>query len=169
MSLFKIFHSAGAANEQHNELVQCLEGIICTVFEKSGVQKCIRFPSDDTAVAFAGNIEEPELYLTLEWQKYNKQKYLYASLDNEYSWGEWDFADRNDFCQNLAEHISQRVNSKIKTVTEKTKHESIRITVYKMDKSGEWQLISEDYSDHKLIRPFVTENRIEETIKDYHI
>ena len=139
------------------------------VFEKSGVQKCIRFPSDDTAVAFSGNIENPELYLTLDRQKYNKQKYIYASLDDEYSWHEWDFADRNDFCTSIAEHISERVNSEIKTVTEKVKNKNIRITVYKMNDSGDWQLISEDFSDHKLIRPFIVKEGTEEVIKEYRL
>ncbi len=169
MAFIKMFHSTRVTDEQHQEIIQCLEDIIRMVFEKSCVQKCVRFPSDDTAVAFSGNLDRPELYLTLELQKYNKQKFIYASLDDEYSWQEWDFKSRLDFCQNISDFISQRVNSKIKIVTERIKHKSIKITVYKMDTNGNWQLLSEDFENHTIVKPFITKSGTEETIKAYQI
>ncbi|MBQ7725805.1 MAG: hypothetical protein IJT66_01535, partial [Clostridia bacterium] len=156
-------------DEQHQERIQCLESIVCMVFKKSGVQQCVRFPSDDTAVAFAGNLEEPELYLELDWQKANQQTFLIASLDDEVSWQEQDFESRKDFCQNITDFISQRVNATIKTVTESIKHKSMKITVYKMDNNGDWQLLSEDFVNYRLVRPFITKNGTEEIVKTYRI
>ena len=169
-SFLKAFHSTGETDEQHKEIVQCLEKIVCDVFGRTGVSKCVRLPSDDTSIAFSGSREEPELHLTLEWQRYDRRKYIiYASLDDECSWFEWNFADRSDFCESIADHIAERVDSTIRTVTEKVKHKSIRTTVYKMTESGEWQLISDDFADQRQIRHFITEDSIEETVKEYRI
>ena len=169
MAFFKVFHATKATEEQHRELVQCLENIISTVFEKTGVPTCIRLPQNDTAVAFAGDIRQPKLWLELESVKYNKQHYIRASLDDLVAWNEWEHADRNAFLQNIAEYIAPRVNATIKTVIERIKHKSIRETVYKKDEDGRWVLLEDECEDHILIRPFLSESRTEETIEVYQI
>ena len=70
-----------------------------------------------------------ELMLQISTQKYERKKYLYASLDDEVSWHEWDFGSIYEFENNIIEYIANRVNRTIKTVTEVSR-ECFRMASY---------------------------------------
>ena len=74
-----------------------------------------------------------ELMLEICTQKCDGKKYLYASLDDEVSWQEWDFDSLDEFENNIIEYIVNRVNRTIKTVIKKVKHKSYQETIYYLD------------------------------------
>ena len=83
--------------------------------QKCGIDNFI--DNDDSTVAFSGTKSNMELLLEIITQKYDGQNYLYASVDDEVSWHEWDFDNIDEFIRNISEYISNRVNRTIKTVT----------------------------------------------------
>lgn len=95
--------------------------------------------------------------------------YLYADVDDEISWQEWDFENREDFENAVAEYIASLVNRTIKTVTEKKKHKYIKTSRYYLDDDNEWVLIDEDIMNHWLIRLFIKKDSVSEELKAYKI
>lgn len=111
-------------------------------------------------------------YGTHAWNLYSKiwrQELSYASLDDEVSWLEWDFGNINEFETNIIDHIANRVNRTIKTVTEVSK-ECFRMASYYLNDDGAWVCFEEDYSDKKWLCAIVSHlTESEETIKTYRL
>ena len=169
MSLFKFFHTTKTYDEDIQREKDCIARIKQAVSNKCGIDNFIDY--DDYTVAFAGSKDNMELMLEICTQKYDGKKYLYASVDDEVSWQEWDFNNLDEFENNIIEHIANRVNRTIKTVIKKAKHESYQETVYYLDReTNEWVLIEDDQTDDKLVC-FIAANKTEttETIKTYKL
>lgn len=162
MAFLKFYHSTPAGNTELPRLEKTLENIKARI----GWANCIAV--DAHSAAFSGSIDAPELLLELFVQKYDGKKYLYASLDNEVSWQEWDFSSQSDFESAICEHLIPRINRTIKTVTEYKKHQSLTISTYFLD-HGKWVLLESDFSDAPQIRPFITKNEIMESVKCYQL
>ncbi|MBP3692020.1 MAG: hypothetical protein J6I80_02110, partial [Clostridia bacterium] len=123
MSLFKFFHATKTYEEDIQREKECVLRIKNAISQKSGIDKFIDY--DEFAVAFAGSKDNMELFLEICTQKYDGKKYLYASVDDEVSWHEWDFDNLDEFENNIVDYIANRVNRTIKTVTE-VKNKSFR-------------------------------------------
>ena len=169
MGFLKFFHTTNTKAEDIKIEKECILKIKNSVSEKSGIDKFIDY--DDFTVAFAGSKDNMELMLEISTQKYDGKKYLYASVDDEISWQEWDFQNRDEFENNIIEYISNRVGRTIKTVIQKEKNKSYRETVYYLDETAnEWILIEDEKTEDKLACLFVskkTENI--QTIKTYKL
>ena len=72
----------------------------------------------DNAIAFSGTSKQPKLLLEISTQKSGGQKYLYASVDDEASWQEWDYDSYDEFSADIARYINARIGRTVKTVTE---------------------------------------------------
>jgi len=169
MSLFKFFHTTKTYDEDIQREKDCIARIKQAVSNKCGIDNFIDY--DDYTVAFAGSKDNMELMLEICTQKYDGKKYLYASVDDEVSWQEWDFNNLDEFENNIIEHIANRVNRTIKTVIKKEKDDSYQETVYYLDReTNEWVLIEDDQTDDKLVC-FIAANKTEttETIKTYKL
>ena len=169
MSLFKFFHATKTLEEDIQREKDCVARIKQAVSQKCGIDNFIDY--DDFTVAFAGSKDNMELMLEICTQKYDGKKYLYASVDDEVSWQEWDFDNLDEFENNIVEHIANRVNRTIKTVIQKVKHKSYQETVYYLDKeTNEWVLMEDDRTEDKLVC-FIAANKTEttETIKTYKL
>lgn len=169
MSLFKFFHTTKTYDEDIQREKDCIARIKQAVSNKCGIDNFIDY--DDYTVAFAGSKDNMELMLEICTQKYDGKKYLYASVDDEVSWQEWNFNNLDEFENNIIKHIANRVNRTIKTVIKKVKHENYQETVYYLDReTNEWVLIEDDQTDDKLVC-FIAANKTEttETIKTYKL
>ena len=167
MSLFKFFHATKTYEEDIQREKDCITRIKHAVSQKCGIDNFIDY--DDFTVAFAGSKDNMELMLEISTQKCDGKKYLYASLDDEVSWQEWDFDNLDEFENNIIDHIANRVNRTIKTVTE-VKNKSFRIASYYLDENGEWICFEDHSSDSKWFC-FITSHLTEssETIKTYKL
>ncbi|MBQ6707301.1 MAG: hypothetical protein IJN07_07375 [Clostridia bacterium] len=169
MALFKFFHATKTLEEDIQREKDCILRIKNAVSQKCGIDNCIDY--DDFTVAFAGSKDNMELLLEICTQKYDGKKYLYASVDDEASWQEWDFDNVTEFENNIINHISNRVNRTIKTVIQKEKHKRYQVSIYYLDETtGEWVLSEEDETDNGLVC-FIAANKTEtvETIKTYKL
>lgn len=167
MGLFKIFHTTKTLEVDIQREKDCVARIKQAVSKKCGIDNFIVY--DDFTVAFAGSKNNMELLLEIRTQKCDGKKYLYASLDDEVSWQEWDFDDLDEFENNIIDHIANRVNRTIKTVTEVNK-KNFRIASYYLDENGEWVCFEDHSSDSKwfcFITAHLTESS--ETIKTYKL
>ena len=167
MALFKFFHTTKTFEEDKQREKDCILRIKQAISKKSGIENFIDY--DDFTVAFAGSKDNMELMLEISTQKCDGKKYLYASLDDEVSWQEWDFDNLDEFENNIIDHIANRVNRTIKTVTE-VKNKSFRIASYYLDENGEWICFEDHSSDSKWFC-FITSHLTEssETIKTYKL
>ena len=169
MGLFKFFHATKTLEEDIQREKDCIARIKQAVSQKCGIDKFVDY--DDFTVAFAGSKDNMELLLEICTQKYDGKKYLYASLDDEVSWQEWDFDNLDEFENNIIEHIANRVNRTVKTVIKKVKHKSYQETVYYLDnETNEWVLMEDDQTEDKFVC-FIAANKTEteETIKTYKL
>lgn len=169
MCLFKFFHTTKTFEEDIQREKYCIARIKKAVCQKCNTDKFIDY--DDFTVGFAGSKECLELMLEICTQKYEGKNYLYASVDDEVSWQEWDFCDINEFENAIIKYISNRVNRTIKTVIKKEKHKSYAEYVYYLEEdTNEWILIESDETEDKLTC-FVAANKTEqtETVKTYKI
>lgn len=169
MSLFKFFHTTKMLEEDIQREKDCILRIKNAVSQKCGIDNFIDY--DDFTVAFAGSKDNMELLLEICTQKCEGKKYLFASVDDEVSWQEWDFDNLNEFENNIIEYIANRVNRTIKTVIKKVKHKSYQETVYYLDKeTNEWVLMEDDQTEDKFVC-FIAANKSEttETIKTYKL
>ncbi len=167
MGLFKIFCATKTSGEDKQKETDCITRIKLAVSQKCGIDHFIEY--DDFTVAFSGTRDNMELMLEICTQDYNGKKYLYASLDDEVSWQEWDFDDTNEFENSIVEYIANRVDRTIKTVIQKEKHKSFAEFVYYLDRNtNEWILIEQDKIEGKLACLIVA-NKTEttDTIKTY--
>ena len=169
MGFFKIFHATKISEEDIQREKDCIARIKQAVSQKCGIDNFIDY--DDFTVAFAGSKDNMKLMLQLCTQKYDGKKYLYASLDDEVSWQEWDFENVEEFENNIIEHIANRVNRTIKTVIEKEKHKSYTESVYYFNQdTNEWILIESDKTEDKLVCLFAsTKTETTEIIKTYKL
>ena len=167
MAWFKIFHSARCFEENFTREKACILRIKKAVSEKCGIDNFIDY--DDFATAFAGTKDNMELMLEICTQKCEGKKYLYASVDDEVSWQEWDFDSLDEFENNIVDYIANRVNRTIKTVTE-VENKSFRVASYYLEDSGEWVCFEDYRSDSKwfcCITACLSESG--ETIKTYKL
>ena len=169
MKLFKFFHTPKFSEQDRIRAKKCLNAIISAVSEKRGIPEFIQ--CEDGSVAFAGSRDKMELVLEVFIQKYDGKNWLYASLDDEVSWQEWDYVNQEEFQQNIIDYLVPRVNRTVKTVKEKVKHQHYReATYYLEDSSGKWVLF-EDYTSDSKALCLLLANRTEtiETIKTYQL
>ncbi len=167
MSLFKFFHSTKTYEEDIQREKDCILRIKEAVSQKCGVYNFIDY--DDFTVAFAGSKDNFGLLLEICTQKYNDKKYLYASVDDEVSWQEWDFDNLCEFENNIIDYIANRVNRTIKTITE-VDNNKFKVSSYYMNENGEWVCFEKKSSDSKWLH-FITAHLTEssETIKTYRL
>lgn len=148
------------------KLESSFEQIISLVAEKSGVPRCTRF-DDDTVVAFSGSIDEPDLLLELA---IDKKDNLYASLDDEVSWYEFNCESTNEFIENIANYIAPLVNHTVKYIKEYKEHQYIHHKILVLDEEKkEWITLEDEKADMFLVRPFIIKDKNEEIIKVYSI
>ncbi len=167
MALFKFFRAAKSYEEDIQREKACITRIKHEVSQKCGIDNFIDI--DDSTVAFSGTKSNMELLLEISTQKYDGQKYLYASVDDEVSWQEWDFDNIDEFIRNISEYISNRVNRTIKTVTE-VSNKNFRISSYYLNEDGEW-VCFEDHDSHSRCFCFIMNHLTEskEIIKVYRL
>ena len=165
MALFKFFHKTKTHEEDAQREKDCITRIKQAVSQKRSIDNFIDY--DDSTVAFAVSKDNMELMLEICTQKCEGRKYLYASVDDEVSWQEWDFNNLDEFENNIIDYIANRVNRTIKTVTE-VDNKNFRVTSYYLNDSGEWICFEDHSSDSKWFC-FVTAHLTEsnETIKTY--
>ena len=169
MALFKFFHATKTLEEDIQREKDCILRIKNAVSQKCGIDKFVDY--DDFTVAFAGSKDNMELMLEICTQKCQGKKYLYASVDDEVSWQEWDFNNLDEFENNIIEYIANRVNRTIKTVIKKVKHKSYQKTVYYLNnETNEWVLMEDDQTEDTFVC-FIAANKTEteETIKTYKL
>ena len=148
------------------KLESAFEQIISLVAEKSGVPRCARF-DDGSTVAFSGSIDEPDLLLELA---IDKKDNLYASLDDEVSWYEFNFENTNEFIEAIANYIAPLVNHTVKYIREYEEHKSVRFRILVLDEDKkEWITLEDEKTDATFLRPFITKDKNEEIIKVYSI
>ena len=169
MKLFKFLSPPRFSEQDHLRAETCLNDIVSAVSAKRGIPEFIRY--DTETIAFAGSREKMELMLEVFIQRYDGKNWLYASLDDEVSWQEWDYVNQEEFTQSIIDHLANRVNRTVKTVTEKVKHKSYRQSAYYLDEiSSEWVLFEDECTTSA---PFclIAANRTEtiETIKTYQL
>ena len=161
----RIFHGAGTGQERERHH-SCLETIRDKISEISGVTG---FHEQEEWTAFAGSMEDPALVLTLSVAKSGGKNYLYADLDDEFSWQEWDFADQAEFEDAVVRFIAPLVNRTVKTVIETRKHRFVKFSRYYLSSDGVWSLIDEEMEDGPLVRALSFKDSVEENISEYHL
>ena len=167
MGLLKFFHAARISEEDAQREVACIARIKQAVSQRCGIDHFIDY--DETTVAFAGTKENMELMLVICTQKSGGKNYLYASLDDEVSWHEWDFENINKFENNIVDHIANRVNRTIKTVTE-VRNKYFRMASYYLNDDGEWVCFEDDCPDAKWFCSIVSRlTQSGEIIKTYRL
>ncbi len=164
MSKIKFFHSV-KSNEQFAENEkECVERIKKAVSEKAGISQFIDY--DDSTVAFAGSKDNMKLLLEVSTQKSGDQTYLYASVDDEESWQEYDYESREEFENEIVNYIANRTNRIVKTVI-KEENGELRLTSYYLD-GGNWVSFEDEKTDSKLMKFIARKfSKIGETIEDY--
>ena len=167
MSLFKFFHATKMYEEDTQREKYCITRIKQAVSKKCGIDNCIDY--DDFTVDFDGSKDNMELMLEICIQKCGGKKYLYASVDDEVSWQEWDFDNLDEFERCIINYIVNRVNRTIKTVTE-ANNNSFTVASYYMDENGEW-VCFEEQSSHSKSFCFIISHLIESsvTVKTYKL
>lgn len=167
MSLFKFFHATKTLEEDIQREKDCILKIKNAVSQKCGIDNFIDY--DAVTIAFAGSKDNMGLMLEISTQKCDGKKYLYASVDDEVSWQEWDFDNLDEFENNIIDYIANRVNRTIKTVTE-VNNKNFRVAAYYLDENGEWICFEDHSSDSKWFC-FITSHLTEssEKIKSYKL
>ena len=160
------FHSSMPNGDINIRMNACYDNIKTKIANQCGVAEFIEI---DGGIAFSGSSEKPELLLTISGMKTEGKHYLYADIDDEVSWQEWDFDNQEDFENAIVEYIAPLVNRTIKTVFEKKKHKYIKTSRYYLNNNNEWILVNEDVIDHLLIRLFITKDSTQEELKSYQI
>lgn len=169
MGLFKFFHATKRSEEDAQREADSMARIKQAVSKKCGIDNFI--DCDEVTVAFAGSKDNMELKLEICTQECDGKKYLYASVDDEVSWQEWDFDNPDEFENNIIDYIASRVNRTIKTVIKKVKHKSYQETVYYLDETtNEWIVVNDHRTEDKKFCLIVA-NKTEttETIRIYKL
>lgn len=167
MGVFKFFHATQTFEEDIQREKDCIDRIKQAVSQKCGIDNFIDY--DESTVAFAGSKDNMELMLGVCTQKCSGKKYLYASVDDDISWQEWDFDNLEEFENNIIEYIANRVNRTIKTVTE-ADSKYYRVTSYYLNENNEWVCFEDESSDNKLVCCVAARlTKISEKIKTYKL
>lgn len=169
MPLKNIFTAKGDSPERTRMIRDSLEEIISRVARKSGIDRRIRFDGEPCRAAFSGDAANPSLCLTLTVRRTEGWDYLIADLDGEMNWCEWDFDDRFEFFDTVADYIAAHMNRRFRWVTETVRHKGVHIYEYVMDEQGNWQLFSQDRVDSRFVGLFVSKSGVVETEKEYKI
>lgn len=149
-----------------SEICACYERIRNRVAALCGVQESIE---TGDGIAFSGSREAPELVLTVSSVKIDGRYCLYADLDDEVSWQEWDFSDRTEFENDIAETIAALVNRTVKTVTEQKRRKYLRRRRYYLNEQNEWVLMEEETLTMWWLRLFLRKDSVEEDVKVYRM
>ena len=164
MGRFQFFHSTKTSEEDIQRKKDCIAKIKQAVCNRCGIDPFIE--DSDFTVAFAGSENKRELMLEICTQKYQGKNYLYASVDDEVSWQEWDFDNLDEFENHIINYLANRVNRTIKTVTE-VNNKNFRVTSYYRDQNGEWVCFEEDSSDCGFLTAHLAKSG--ETVKTYQL
>lgn len=167
MKLLRTFHSSNPSDEDLAKVDNCLCNIKNKISEQSGVSDFLEY--ENGCIAFSGNKDNPELFFDLDILKSEGKYNLYADIDDEVSWYEWDFKSLEQFENAIVEYIAPLINRTIKTVTEKKKHKYLRYARYYLSDNNEWILIDENIVDYLIIRLFLFKDSIKEEIKEYRL
>lgn len=159
------FFRGSTPSDDDTRINNCYNNIKLKISNECGIAD---FIEKDGWIAFSGSFEKVELLLTISLMKSGGTLYLYADIDDEVSWQEWDFDNQEDFENAIVEYIVPLVNRTIKTVTKKKKHKYIKVSRYYLE-NNEWILIDENVDDNFLIRLFITKDSTEEEIRSYHL
>ncbi|MBE7064943.1 MAG: hypothetical protein E7384_03905 [Ruminococcaceae bacterium] len=167
MGLFKFFHTTKTYEEDIQREKDCVTRIKQAVSQRCGIDNFIDY--DEFTVAFSGSKDNMELMLEICTQKCEGKKYLYASVDDDVSWQEWDFDNTEEFENSIIEFIANRVNRTIKTVTE-VNNKSFRVASYYLDENNEW-VCFEDESSYSKLFCYITAHltKTSEIIKTYKL
>lgn len=147
MSNLKLFHSSKHSEENAEREKSCIAEITKAVCEKAGITDFIEH--DSFTVAFSGSKDDMKLMLEICTMKSGKEKYLYASVDDEASWESCDYESLDEFENAVADYIANRVNRTVKTVVE-ADGKKYRISSYYLAENGEWVCFEDESSDSKL-------------------
>lgn len=161
----KTYHFSTTAAGDSARMQACFASIKEKVATLCGVD---RFIEKDGWVAFSGTAEKPALQLTLTTMKTGGKLYLYADVDDEISWQEWDYDSAAEFEDEIVSYIAPMVNRIVKIVTEKKKHTYMKISRYYLD-GGKWVLIDEETEDFRLLRMTILKDSYKETIREYRL
>lgn len=162
----RFFYSSDLDENSNARMNSCYNNIKNKIAQKSGVSN---FIEKDGWIAFSGNVEAPELLLTISMMKSEGKLHLYADIDDETSWYEWDFDSQEDFENEIVSYIAPLINKTIKFTTEKKKHKYLRTARYFLSDNNEWVLIDQNTLDGLLIRLFISKDSVKEEIKTYKI
>ncbi|MBQ8868351.1 MAG: hypothetical protein IJ027_01355 [Oscillospiraceae bacterium] len=162
----RFFYSSSLDDYSNTRIDNCYNNIKNKIAQKSGVSN---FIEKDGWIAFSGDTENPELLLTISITKSEGKLHLYADIDDDISWYEWDYENQEDFENEIVAHIAPLVNNTIKFITEKKKHKYIKTARYFLNNNNEWVLIDQNILNNWLFRLFITKDSIKEEIKTYQI
>ena len=146
MSIIEFFSGTKVLEEDAHREKETVSRIRQEVSRRCGIDNFIIY--DDFTVAFAGSKEDMKLMLDICTQKFEGKKYLYVSIDDEFSWQEWDYENTDDFENNIIDFIANRVNRTIKTVT-KIYRKNCTVASYYLNENKEWVCFEEDSTDIK--------------------
>lgn len=167
MKLLRSFRSSNPSGEDWTRVDNCLCNIKNKISEQSGVSDFLEY--ENGCVAFSGTKDKPELFFDLSILKSEGKFHLYADIDDEVSWYEWDFESQEEFENEIVKYIAPLINRTIKTVTEKKKHKYLKHARYYLSDNGEWIFIDEDIIDIQIVRLFLFKDSIKEEIKEYRL
>ena len=148
MKLFRLFRTAKAGHHTAARETACANDIRRMI---KSLQNDVQYICcDDNAIAFSGTSKQPKLLLEISTQKSGGQKYLYASVDDETSWQEWDYDRYDEFVSDIARYIAARIGRTVKTVTEVSRSR-FRIASYCLEADGNWAVIENESTDNRLV------------------
>ena len=84
MSIIEFFSGTKVLEEDAHREKETVSRIRQEVSRRCGIDNFIIY--DDFTVAFAGSKEDMKLMLDICTQKFEGKKYLYVSIDDEFSW-----------------------------------------------------------------------------------
>lgn len=161
----KTYHFATTKQGDEARLQTCYRNIADKVAQLRGISGCIQGKG---WIAFAGTAEKPALQLTLTTMKTGGRLYLYADVDDEISWQEWDYDSQAAFEGEIAAYIAPMVNRIVKIVTEKKKQAYMKLSRYYLE-DGRWVLIDEETEDFRLLRMTILKDSYKEKIREYRL
>ena len=165
----KIWQPKEDSPERTRMIRDSLEEIIRRIAERSEIDRLVRFDGESCRAAFSGDAERPALCLTLSVSRSEGWDYLVADLDGEMNWCEWDFDDRFEFFDTVADYVAAHMNRRFRRVTETVRHKGVRIREYVLDEQGNWQLFSEDQVESRFVGLFIRKTEVKETEIEYKI
>ena len=160
-----LFSAIDPSMEEQKDMAACRDSILRKVKVRRGPVSVLTI-GDEGNIAFAGSREDPKLLLSVFIQKSGSDSCLGAYVDDEVSWYESDFAERDSFEDAVAEHIAQLIGTVIKTVREERRFSYIKFTTYRLE-GDTWSLMEETVADHPIVRLFIWKDRTREQICAY--